>query len=134
MASGGISLQEAAGGSPLSASPEPGQLLGLDEVDLEQVRASPQLSRRAKDESDLENEIESEDDSENYKLHSPWTLWFDRSVGMLVAGGSLSWVVCPEHRARSVAVIAHAPCMEVPCEHKSSLFEATNYFTIVHIQ
>lgn len=71
----------AADASPLSASPEPGHAHSHLEVQLgetEGVTASPKLSRKTLDALGAENEVSEGEDPENFPLHTPWTLWFDR--------------------------------------------------------
>lgn len=66
---------------PSTGAQEKSQLPDILGVEEGALTASPRLSRKAQDEIES---CSSEDDPENYPLHTPWTFWFDR-LGMIVS-------------------------------------------------
>lgn len=50
---------------------------GVYATTVEQLAASPKLSRRTQEEVVSGNQVSSED-PDNYPLNSPWCFWFDR--------------------------------------------------------
>lgn len=54
---------------------------GLDENTVYPLAPSPRLSQETQKEVVAENDTESSQDPDNYPLHSPWSFWFDKSVG-----------------------------------------------------